>query len=644
MPELKSILLQDPKDLPEIYPPDFSEDEDRYLGNLRTRLEKTKEIYSQPFSEFDGMTYEQNWQKNEDLANTKIPPKKNKQDVQYASGTIRTKLFAFLSSLLGLNLSGDVSAYDENDLPVNGLGNGLEDIIEKTDELDEDEEKRMLRQYELLKQGYVFVEEVGIEGWELDKSTPEEYDGKFRGVKIVTKAVKKAWRPTRNILSPLSVYLGDLTKYLISDQPYLFTIKTIGYEEARLKYKDFEMFKHVPRTLTQFSGGMDKAGVKNWRLFDTVKGGQVEEIRYQCKQDKEYQILLDGIPMLPIGYPFPWGYDEYCVTQQNYKPIRHDFAFGKSFIAENKNPIELLDEMKKLGYLKTLQSFMPARANISGRIISSQVLMPGKITMSIKPGDIPLLDERGSQGVTSSEYNMIQELAKDIDRDTVSQTFTGSKEKGQTTATQIVELQRQAKMMLGITILTASLLEKKLVSLRLMNVLKKWFEPLDTVVDKARQVLKNRYRITARPRNIDGEGMGVRMVVPTEGLPSADEIRSTEARMKDQMGVPVRIIALNPKELAQAKLIWIVRVNPKEKKSSEMSKLMFRAEIQDAIALGLQLSPNYVQDRFAQVWEEDPQKMFVQGQQPVVQPQGTETTPAIKRPRVEVQQPERMMG
>jgi hypothetical protein len=217
-------------------------------------------------------------------------------------------------------------------------------------------------------------------------------------------------------------------------------------------------------------------------------------------------------------------------------------------------------------------------------------------------------------------------------------------EQGETTATQIVELQRQARIMLGITILSASLLEKKLIDLRLMNILKNWFNPLDKEVDEARQALKERYRVVSRPRNIEGEGAGLRFVVPTEELPTPKQIMANEEQLKNQMGIPVRIIALSPKEIEEMKLTWVTTVNPREKKSSELSKLMFRAEMQDAMSLGLRVNPGYIEERFAQTWDEDPSKMFLKEEQApqtppsVVMPggQGGEGVPTIKKPQMTV--------
>ena len=55
-------------------------------------------------------------------------------------------------------------------------------------------------------------------------------------------------------------------------------------------------------------------------------------------------------------------------------------------------------------------------------------------------------------------------------------------------------------------------------------------------------------------------------------------------------------------------LIWQIVVRPKERRSSEVDKLMFRAFMADI--LPLMPDPNYIRERAAMVWGEDPRKLF----------------------------------
>ena len=197
--------------------------------------------------------------------------------------------------------------------------------------------------------------------------------------------------------------------------------------------------------------------------------------------------------------------------------------------------------------------------------------------------------------------------------------------------------------MMGILVLAATLLEKKLSTKRLMILLEKWFNPIDDVVDEARNLLRNRYRIVSRKRNIENEGPGIRLTIPTEELPTSEQLMEMEDKMEDNLGMPVRIMALSPDEIQSTKLTWVVTITPKDKKSSEMNKLMFSAMIGDAMALGLRLNPNWLEDEFTSVWERDSSKMFQRGEEaPEVAPgqagQAPGQLPTAPRPQIKAPQ------
>ena len=137
---------------------DYSEEQEKYLSAMKTRIQQAKTLRDRPHIEFDNMTYIQAWQTNEKLANVFLKALKNKNDTNFQSGTLRTKLLAFLSAFQTLNLEQEIDAYDKKDMLVQDLGEALGIIIKKTEEVEEDREKKMMRQYELLKQGTVFIE------------------------------------------------------------------------------------------------------------------------------------------------------------------------------------------------------------------------------------------------------------------------------------------------------------------------------------------------------------------------------------------------------------------------------------------------------------------------------------------------------
>ena len=220
------------------------------------------------------------------------------------------------------------------------------------------------------------------------------------------------------------------------------------------------------------------------------------------------------------------------------------------------------------------------------------------------------IDANQTQGVSTSEWNMISELKSEVDRDSTSPQFSGQQGEGQTTATEVVELQRQAKLALGLTILACSLLEEKLGWLRLYNILENWFEPQNGVVDEAKGMIVNKYRVTNRQIPIEGEGLGREIVLPTDQEVTPQQVYDEEELLKEQLGEPVKIIVLNPQEIKRAKYIWQISVTPKEGKSNEVSKLMFRAMMADIGVFGQDVNMSYLEDQFATVWDRDSSKLF----------------------------------
>jgi hypothetical protein len=480
-----------------------------------------------------------------------------------------------------------------------------------------------------------------IDKWQVVKDKVMGVFGQWKGAKWRTRVRKTFGMPQRKILSPLSVYLGDIRQYFLEKQPFIFTVELVNYDDIEPIYRDWEMWKYVSKNKKSLSD--TAVGTDNWQLTNELGKGQVEVIKFQDKPHNEFQILLNGVPMLPLGFPLTEiaKDGEYTIAQQNLEPIRHDFAYGKSFIFKNKNIVAVLDMMMKLAVLKTKKSFIPAMLNLSQRLISRDVLMPGRISRGIGKGQIVPVIDQDSQGVTVSEFNMIDKLTQFIDRNTVSQTFTGAKEQGsKVTATQINETQRQAAIMMGLLNLAAGLLEKKLTFKRLGILLDKWFEPLDSVVDEARNMLRNKYRYVSNQATIEDKGNGLRIILAKEEEVSAEQVKQASDSLGKKMGVPIELLVINPLVLKAMKIIWQVTVVPKEKKTSDYAKAMFSVMVRDGVELSKMgvLPPfnrDYMGRRFAEMWEDDPARMFESGQQPVAPVTGTEQ-PAPVKPQIKV--------
>lgn len=605
---------------------ELTKQQTQYQTYVEQRLTYAQEVRDRSWAEFSDKTYLKYFEENNKIANTYLEPVKNKGEKKLSAGTIEAKLNTLLSHVDNLNLSPEVLAFDEQDRNLKTLGVAFTDILERTAEHDGgddggDTEKRMLRQKELLVQGTVFVQEKWCTKKQIKKKLVGKFNGKMDSAKWTSKLTKVFEGPERSLLYGPNVYLGDITQFSMDDQPFVFTVDQISYDKAKEIYGEWDNWEFVKPGMPPDSATLAQNATGGRTIYDgkfrltTLKDTQVEIVKYQDPGRDEFQIIINGIMMLPIGFPLsavtPGG--KFNVTKQILYPINPQFAYGKAFVSSG-DVYELsaaIDEMIRLMVLKTQKSITPPYVNISGKVISSKVLMPGNISMGIPPNALqPIGNE--SQGVTAGEYQIYKELIDRVDRSTVSPIFQGQYGKANTTATEVLEVQRQARLALGIIISACTMLEVKLGYLRLWNILAHWFEPIGT--EAVGGVLRNKYRNVSREVDIEGAGRGTRMVIPMDGeLPTADMVRAMEIADEKATGYPSERIYINPSKLSEYKLKWRVAVNPKERVSSAYEKLLFREMLADALGLiNLGARPNVsgLVNEFGSVYGVDQNKIF----------------------------------
>jgi len=614
----------------------YDNTEKEYLGFLQKRLEDAKNQKFIPWAELNDLTWPKYVDENERLANTYVPQKVEKDDIVASAGTLESKLDTLLSNLNNLNLEPEVLSFDKNNVPDTQAGSTITELLGVCAEMDRadgggDEDKKMMRQRELLKQGTVFVQDQWLKRFEYKGKKDKTYTGQFKNYdkEKLKKSLELVFDgPSRSIISPDNMYLGNMRLFYMDEQPFIFAAVYEDYNVARGVYGQFENFKYVvPGEFKQdLKAQASSASIYNntWRL-NALKDNQVEIIMYQDQPNDEFQILINGVPMLPIGFALsnvaPGG--RYNIIKQVLKPIRKDFALGKAFVQFGSVVYlsQLVDEMLKLFTLKTRKSVSPPYTNNSGRYVSPNALRPGRISMNVPAGALTAIGNEG-QGVTAGEFGLLNNLSDKIDNNTVSPVFSGQLGKSGTTATEVLEVQKQAKMTLGQIIASAMLLEKKLAYLRTYLILENWFEPVSEteVLDEARKTLvkKQVYRTDTRESFITGAGKGMKMFkVQPRPHPTGRALRTEEDKYEKMYGTPIRITVIDPESIMDAQRRWFIVITPKEKESSAYYKLLFREYINDIIALsqfGISPDRDDLKKEFSKVWQKSSGKVFAQDQ------------------------------
>ena len=627
--------MQD-KSQTEIQAPNLSPDELLFRSNIISQIESARNQREQSHAEFDDQTFTQYWESNAKAANSYIAPKINEFDVRTTTGTTKEKGNTVLSSLLNFNLEPVIEAYDKDNLAVYELGTVMQDLIKKSRKVENPEYdfKRILIYNELIAQGTVFVEDTQVE-YRLPTKTVKDFeyiDGKFSDFNW-EEGIDKVYKSCEtNLVNNLSVYLGNIKEFELTNQPYVVVRKLITRSEAQSVYGSWSRWDNVPTKITKVAGESEDGLKYNMWTLEELEKGLVEEIKYYNKWTNDFMIILNGVPMFPVKRDskgrlgtFPLssilGVCDYPLAKGDIEPISKHFAYSKSIPAKTKVDQQVFDEMLKAIILKTRKSYQPPMANNTGKTLSRKIFYPGTIHNGINPEK---LQEIGNNvGVSPAEFNATEFIKRIIDSKSVSPVLEGQSVTGQQTAREIIESKQQSMIKLGITILGVVNLEKRLAKLRLFNILKYWTTAIDSKVVQLKDGVKktvSSYRTESIDSEFEDGKMGERIIDFSEDLPHENQIMAEERLLEGVRGKAVRKVYINPKELKSVEYFWHIEVNPTEKNTSSLKLAQFDEYIQKIIAIftpfGKMPNLDYLAERQAILQGEDPRKIWSPQQQP----------------------------
>lgn len=568
------------------------------------------------------MTYEDYYFSNLRNKNAYLEPKINKEDVRIVSGITQEKIHTMHSALMNYNFEPQVVAFDEENFVDVEVGTVCEKLIEKSRKVEpiRHDEKKGLMLLEYLTQGNVFVEEQWLEYQEVKKEMVGDI-GWSEG--IDPAKVKWAERMgeicrvcNSELVTGLDLYFGNIRQFHMSLQPYIAIRRKVTRQEAYARFKNWERWKHVPMQISQTvasdSGAQsDNLSYNDWTMVEH-EIDMVEIIVCQDKWENELQIMCNGIPMLPDGFPlsFLCGTSEYTVAKGNCEPISDRFVYCKGLSAKTKIDEAIFNEFLKMMVVKTRKSFKPTIIDNSGSKIGADIHLPGKIFRNVNHTKIHEFGK--SDGVNQAEFNMVQFVKNMIDNKTVSPVFEGQSIDKAQTAREVVELKEQTLMKLGYSLSGWMNFEINLAWLRLNNIFAHWLEP--EVEEVADGVVQKKYKKYSTESDFEGEEKGDFIVELTDekDLPSPEQMYAREEVMKKKTGRAVRIKKINTAWFKGFKDRFYIEMTPQEKSAGELKSVLFEESLIKAVNLfGIEsINQEYAKQRWAILKQEDPEKLF----------------------------------
>jgi hypothetical protein len=612
MPQNEQPLVT-PKD---ITPPVYSLEERASLNHLMQILNAARDQRDRPHPELDGMTYVEYYDSNKRKDLSYIPPKKNKGDIRIVTGHTRQKDTTLLSTYLNMNLAPDITAFDTDDLIINELGQNIGDLVTKSRQIEFYDKKRPIIYRELITQGDVFAQEILVDDFRYMPLTTLDWDPSKDGFSDFSfqERLKKVFSGCAvRMINGKKIYMGNIRTEYIEDQDTVAVMNIYSRIEAFSRYGTWERWKNIPKTIdtTQFFA-LDGVTYKSWNLVRLANEDQVAEVMVFQPKRNRFQILLNGIPMLPHNYPFtglfPSG--ELPIAQGKHEPIS-DFCYSKGQPSNIKIDQEVLDETTKLMVEGMRQGRKPSLGSKNNKIISPNVFRAGHIEPDLREGDLfPIIPNAGLQAADFSFYQLIKQGIEDK---TVNKSYEGDSQGVDTLGqAQIDKEQQMLKLGSGIDGLVN--LERRMVWNRLYNILVNYTQPTDHTIDDVRGGIKKAFRSFSVQTTVEDGQKGVKIFrfSPKSDYPSLSDHHKEEDTLTKKHGQPVRIVYLDPEELRELKFSWFVSIKPAPRSEDKLTQVMFVQHVREAMELfgpdALQLE--YVKQRYAITIDENYEKFF----------------------------------
>lgn len=613
----------------------LSEEERKFIGSTIKELGQMRDLLSQRLKEWNGMTYYENYEKNRELDlayNPHILQDKDNLDFNITSGTTREKDTDLLSTLLQPNLKPNIQAFDSKNMLIAGLGEEVEDMITKSRELEMWDDKKVGIYRETLAQGTSFVLEYLDETLHFDSNIEGEWNpisGKIKDFKLNKTRVGELKKMCKaELIDGRDILVSNLYTEDLQNLAGIAISKELDRKVAEAKYGSWERWQYVPQDIGDLNLifpniKMDKE--------PKVAEGKVLIVKLFHRFDNRYNAFINGIPMLPMDYPMTE------VSPSGMYPIAKgvgevipNFLFGKGIPSKTLLDQKLLDVVLRVIVNKIWQSYRPTLGNASGKNIGRDVLKPNRIIRGVKNGDFfPILPEALLQ-VSNSDLGILGIAKENLEKKTISNSFTGEGSGRTKTATEIVQDRQQQALTLTAVVGGINMLERQLCSLRKYNILANWIkledEILTSQVEKVIDGIKTienvvskvpQYRNITLNKQIEGKKgvKEIRFGGKDDVPPTEREIREYEDMQTEKSGddKPYRLSFLNSDWITDTDKIWFIEMIPNENKDDPMSLLVFLDNISRLIGIfGTPevFNKDYLARRLSIMMKEDPDKLF----------------------------------
>jgi len=610
-----NMMTNDPAKMSDenVTPPELTDEELAERSFDLNKLFAISQIRESPHPQFDGMGYMKYNETNEMADISYIAPKKNKYDTRVTSGITHEKDSSILALVSNFKFEPQVTVfYKDKEMPE--LSTSCNAWIKKSRELDNYDEKRPINYRQLIVQGTAFAQVkhvcqyvpnkiISKKSQDVDYTGPEAIEWKEMGYKVQFDGT------SCDLVDGKKVFMEDYYQQNVRKQVGIYTVEYVPREIIASIWHESPRWKNVPKKCAPNGtiGAMITQGsiYSDW-FFLTLDFDKVEVIQAQRPFENRYQIYLNGVPMLPAGFPLtavsPSGNP--FLAKGDIDPMNM-CAYSKGIPAKTKMDQALYDALNRVALIKFEQAAFPPAGNNSGRVLSPDIFMPSNMTRNLRKEDISILTE--NQGLTPADFQYINMIKENIDNKSVTSLLENGQQPNDMTLGQYLDMQKRQLIKLGGIFDGVINWEKQIGHLILMDLLY-----------NAPNVNQS---IPIKDSFEDGS-KGLRVLrFKTPNMSTPEQLHAEELQYKKETGQDVRYTDMDPKELRKMvnnpDYYFYWEVIPVEKNNDKVAQAFFVSMITQAAQLfGMQsMKVQNLKQRYAQVMGEQFDDLFLTQEQ-----------------------------
>ena len=553
------------------------------LSKLKLLFQTSQQARRTTYSLLNNRTPEQYWRDSEQRWISFVPQERQKfWQSRVVKPITRNKCVGVIASMMGQFIQPDITAKRDGIISEEIAG-AVKDLIEESQNSDRYELKQLMTYVDAVSKGTSYIQEDYVVAERKIKEI-KSWDPITGETQFEEKTILDFEGFTSSIVSPFEIYLGNIFEPDLQKQPWMFRRVVMPYATAQHRYKDYKDWDSVVPGASDVSDESAEERVFNEAFFQRdLEGDEVEILTYQSRWDDQIAIVANGVLLTDVDSPIPYTHKKYNLAKIIFEPLSNRFAYGKSLPDKIQGEQDVIDTLYRMIIDKTFLSIFPPLLSKGSELLTTDIIVPGKITPIDSEGD--LLVPKGLGGGVGNEIGVLNLIESSMNASTLDPQLLGVPAGGERSATQVLETKRGAQTILGLFGFMIAFGVQDWLDLRIQNILQFWAQAERSVLkDGERTTVRNVFQM--KNKELRGGDIGLREIefgLP-EFAPTSAEL--FQQKIKDRKkGKKIEKIFLNPAAIREY-TFWVdVKANPSERTSPELRK-----------ALGLEFYDRFIQN------------------------------------------------